>query len=336
MSITYQVLGEAGRDNALLVHVNSGQAIDRLLFDCGDVGLASLPLAEVKAIDHLFFSHLHMDHIGGFDTFFRTLYDRTDKANLIWGPAETRAILHCRFRGFLWNLYHEHQASWLVRDITEDTICTARYELAEAFALAHDEGCVARRGCLLETPLFTVEALQLEHLTPSLGYLVREQPRLNIDIARLQVLGLHPGPWLKEVKNAAASTERITIDGAEYTLAGLRNELLVTTPGDSIAYLTDFLLDDAAMQRLASFLHGCRTLVCESQYLSRDAEKARHNYHLTAAGAAELARAAGVEELILFHVSDRYTAEEWGEMLVEARAIFPATGFPTQWGVGTR
>jgi ribonuclease Z len=33
MSIPFRILGTAGRDNALLVQVDSGQAVERLLFD---------------------------------------------------------------------------------------------------------------------------------------------------------------------------------------------------------------------------------------------------------------------------------------------------------------
>ena len=32
MSITYRILGAAGHDNALLVQLDSGQSIERLLF----------------------------------------------------------------------------------------------------------------------------------------------------------------------------------------------------------------------------------------------------------------------------------------------------------------
>jgi hypothetical protein len=35
------------------------------------------------------------------------------------------------------------------------------------------------------------------------------------------------------------------------------------TPGDSVAYLTDFLLpDEASTDRVVVALRGCRTLVC--------------------------------------------------------------------------
>jgi ribonuclease Z len=52
MSLSFQILGDASRDNALLVTVDSGQAVTRLLFDCGDGCLWHLPFGEVQTIDH--------------------------------------------------------------------------------------------------------------------------------------------------------------------------------------------------------------------------------------------------------------------------------------------
>jgi ribonuclease Z len=77
MSLDYRVLGAPGRDNALHVRIDSGQRIERLLFDCGEGCLPELAHADVLAMDHLFFSHLHMDHVAGFDHFFRRTFDRT-------------------------------------------------------------------------------------------------------------------------------------------------------------------------------------------------------------------------------------------------------------------
>ena len=39
------------------------------------------------------------------------------------------------------------------------------------------------------------------------------------------------------------------------------------------------------------------------------------------------------EELVLFHLSDRYQRADWLEMLQEARQIFPKTGYPTHWNL---
>jgi ribonuclease Z len=49
MSITFRILGRAGKDNALLVQIDSGQAVERLLFDCGEGCLSELSLADIQA-----------------------------------------------------------------------------------------------------------------------------------------------------------------------------------------------------------------------------------------------------------------------------------------------
>src|SRR6185437_13184340 len=120
----------------------------------------------------------------------------------------------------------------------------------EAFATAHPADTAPFAGTVIETDDYTVDALQMDHRTPSLAYIVREQPRLNVDTARLTALGLRPGSWLRDLKEAReGETPEIEIAGVRYERSALRQDLLVATPGDSIAYLTDFLLDEAAMQR---------------------------------------------------------------------------------------
>jgi len=336
VSIQYHVLGGPGRDNALLALVCTGQAVHRLLFDCGDGVLAGLPFAEIQRIDYLFFSHLHMDHVGGFDSFFRCTYNRTAKPNLVWGPARTGEIMQLRFRGFLWNLYQDKEATWRVADVAEERVTWTRFELAEAFANAYPEDETEFTGLLIDHADFTVQAIRLEHLTPVLGFVAREAPRLNIDVTRLAELGLRPGPWLKEVKAAPPEQTHLEVEGKAYALDELRANLLRETPGDSVAYLTDFLLDKAAYKRLLPALAGVRTLVCESAYREAELELARKNYHLTTRQAARLAKEAGVGKLVLMHISDRYPMEEWGEMLGEAREVFPNTTFPTSWGIEVR
>lgn len=336
MSIAWRVLGNAGGDNAAYVRIATGQAVHRQLFDCGEGCLTTVEPGEVRAIDHLLFSHLHMDHIGGFDTFFRASYNRPAKPVEVWGPPETIRILHHRFRGFLWNLYEGEPGVWRVHDIYPDRVEAARFDADEAFATAHAEGARARTGQLiLDQPAYTVEAFQMDHQTPSLAYVVRERPRLNVDEGRLAALGLAPGAWLRQVKEwVPGGAAEIAVGGTLHDVERLRAALLVETPGDSLAYLTDFLLDAAAQERLTPALHGIRTVICECQYLDEDADLAARNYHMTPSAVATLARRADVGRLILFHVSDRYRRDGWVRMLAEARAIFPQTEFPPEWRIG--
>lgn len=333
MSISFEILGSPASDNALLVRVDSGQAVSRLLFDCGSGCLDAVPYGEILALDHLFLSHFHMDHIGGFDCLFRALFNRHQKLNQVWGPAGTIEIMHHRFRGFLWNLHAEMSGTWLVHEVTPQAVTTARFELQEAFAIKHDVSTRAHDGELLDLGACTIEAHVMDHGTPSLAYVVREKMRANVDPRRMAALGLKPGPWLKQFKQDATASDPLLVDGQSFPLAFLRDALLTETPGESIAYLTDFLLDDAAMALLSQVLQGCDTVVCETQYRNSDEALARKNHHMTTGRVAELATRAGVKRLVLFHLSDRYTPAERREMLEEARAVFPQTEFSPTWEI---
>lgn len=333
MSITFEILGTPGRDNALIVRVDSGHSLSRLLFDCGDGCLNSVAYAEILTIDHLFLSHLHMDHVGGFDYFFRCLFNRESKPNHIWGPAGTSDILQHRFQGFLWNLHATMSGTWRVHDVAGNDVATSRFELREAFAAKHDEGASRAGATLLDLGPCTVEAHVMNHGTPTLAYVVREKPKANIDTGRLPALGLRPGAWLKQLKDETDPRETLLIDGVEHSKSALRESLVQITPGDSIAYLTDFLLDEQTIAHLSTVLQGCGTIICEAQYRNADQELALRNFHMTTGLVAELAKRSHADRLVLFHLSDRYGSEVWSEMLAEARSIFPETSFPPHWPI---
>jgi ribonuclease Z len=335
MSITHRILGTPEKDNALLVQVDSGQSVERLLFDCGEGCLSELPFAEVQDIDHLFFSHFHMDHVGGFDSFFRCTFDRDPKPNRVWGPPGSARIMQHRFQGFLWNLHEAMSGTWHVSEVHPEGIYTTRFELSEAFEQPHDDGSRPYHRIVCEGSGHTVEALAMDHRTTTLAYIVREKARRNIDTARMMAMGLKPGPWLKQLKDAPDDARGVvTIEDATHSLEDLRAALLVETPGDSVAYLTDFLLDESAMERICPALEGCRVIVCESQYRHADLDLARRNYHMTTVLSATLARRVGAEELVLFHLSGRYDRKGWLEMLQEARQVFPEAHYPPHWYLG--
>lgn len=331
MAIAFQILGKPGRDNAALVTIDTGQAVHRLLFDCGDGCLSSLSVSEICDIDHLCFSHFHMDHISGFDSFFRCNYGRSDRPNHIWGPANTSAVMGHRLQGFWWNLTSGRPGTWRLHDVLEDRIETVRLENAEQFAVSHAEASEPRTAEIFSNADYSVEAMVLNHKGPSVAYRVNEKPRTNIDTSKFAELGLVPGAWIKQLKSAPADQQTITIAGKDYSCSELKDQLLVETPGSSIAYVTDFLLDAKTHESLSQWMHECDTLICEAQYCHTDLELAHRNYHATTTLVAELARSADVGQLVLFHLSDRYTREQWRAMRDEVRAIFANASFPDVW-----
>lgn len=333
MAIHYRVLGAPGKDNALFVAVNRGQRTHRLLFDCGDVGLPALPLADVRAVDHLLLSHLHMDHIGGFDSLFRQNFSRGDHVMHVWGPPETIRIVHHRLRGYLWNLTAHLRGTWVVHDIHPERVTAARFEADEGFAIAHPAGESGRANPLIATADYHVEAVALDHGgATSIGYVLREPPRRNIDSARLAELGLPAGAWLRAVREPhPAEPPSVEVEGRPHRLADLRAALLRESPGGSLAYLSDFRLDAAEIARVAPALRGVATLICEAQYRAADAELAARTAHLTAPLAGALAASAGVDELVIIHVSERYGRPDLPEILAEARGAFANARLPEGW-----
>ena len=336
MAIEWQVLGQAGADNALFITVDSGQSRESLLFDCGEGCLHDLRPSAIQSVAHLFLSHFHMDHVSGFDTFFRHNYNRPDGPVQVWGPPGTIDLMWHRFNGFIWNLHADQPGEWVVREISNRQIKTGRFFAGEAFATIHHQmEQVLDSTVVFRTFGWHLETKLLPHGTiPSLACRIVESSKKNIDPATMHSLGLIPGPWLKALtEGEVQDSTAIQLGDQSFTFGELRKQLLLTTPGDSLAYLTDFRIEPGTQEwrDLVVWLTGTTTLVCECQYRSADTNLAVQNGHMTAGLVGRLAAEAGVGKLVLQHLSRRYRRDEWLAMRDEAKAAFPRTELPPEW-----
>ena len=334
MSIKHQVLGMPGRDNALYVEIDTGQAVHRLLFDCGDGCLNDLSISQIQSIDNLFFSHFHVDHVAGFDMFLRCNYCREGAPVQVWGPAEASATIHHRLRGVTWNLVAGSPGVFEVHEIEPGTIRTDRFLTCESFARPHAQGPENFEQTILDCADYRVDAMVLDHGTPSIAYVVREADRTNIATDELEQLGFRPGPWLRALKDPTINAgAEVSVNGESYSIGRLRGQLLRTVPGESIAYLTDFRLAPDTEDDLVTMLHKCQVIVCENNFRNGDREPAERSFHMVSDDVAQLANRADAEKLVLFHLSDRYTRDEWLEQLQEVRSRFPNAVFPGSWAL---
>lgn len=332
MTIQHQVLGEPGRDNALYVEITTGQANHLLAFDCGYGCLDSLSFAKLRSIERLFFSHFHVDHVAGFDTFLRANYAREEGPVEIYGPAGAAEIIHHRLRGVTWNLVDGMPGEFVVHEITQEDIRSQRFYTREQFARAHPGETRPFDGMVADVPDYSVEARLLDHGTTSVGYCVREKSKQNVDVGAMTALGLRPGPWLKTVKDDSIdNAESVEIEGMRHAVGALRAKLLRDTPGESLAYLTDFQIDPDNADALLEMIQGCDVVVAENNFHNRDRDLAAGSRHLVSRDVGRLAARAGAKRLVLFHLSDRYTADEWLEQLGDVRAEFAAAEFPDTW-----
>lgn len=95
----------------------------------------------------------------------------------------------------------------------------------------------------------------------------------------------------------------------------------------TVAYRLDFkdvalcyVTDTRPIQRVSEFCRGVNLLIHDASFAYRDKELAEEYGHSTAYDAASIAADAGVDVLILYHISPRY--KDRSVLLNEARKVF--------------
>ena len=290
-----------------------------LMFDLGaNDGLS--PTRLLRASD-VFISHMHMDHFIGFDRLLRVALGR-GKTIRLYGPPGLISNVEGKLNGYTWNLVDGYPLQLEVREFHEEGINVARFHAADAFAVRREPPLSWSRRTLfsvLEDPMFSVQAVALNHRIPSFGFVLEEKFHINVNRERLHAAGLPVGSWLKDVKDYLWEGQpddfRFTAtlyfehrrEEREFVLGDIRERFTTISRGQKIAYVVDCRYDLENEEKIVSLAHQADVLYCESPYLDQDADKAAERYHLTARQAGMLARKAGVRELVVFHFSPRYT-----------------------------
>jgi ribonuclease Z len=158
-------------------------------------------------------------------------------------------------------------------------------------------------GRVIDAGEFTVDCFQVRHRdTDSFGFSFESRARRHLQPDRLSALGVPDGPARKTLEDGR------TIDPENVLGPPTKRKKLVVVG------------DTETTEGLSKHVGDADVLVIEATFLERDAEMALDYGHLTAAKAAALAAASNVKQLILTHISGRYTGDE---ILAEAMRIFP-------------
>lgn len=320
-----------GRGGDPGVYVEALHHPGAILLDCGDI--SSLAPRHLLRVDVLAVSHAHMDHWADFDRLLRLLIGREKRLQLIGPEGFAQRVFH-RLQGYIWNLAHRIPAD-LVMEVTEVVAGAAcprsQFRLHTRFqpeALPPLEP--GPDGVVLQQGPLRLRAAVLDHGTPCLGFVIEEEMHLNVWRTRLEARGLPTGPWLSELKAAVAAGlpddhpvpvfARLTeAEGAATRPLGELRELVAITPGQRLAYLTDF--GDTPVNRAAAvaLARGADILFIEAPFAAEDAEIAADRQHLTTRAAGQIAREAGVRRIEPFHFSPRYIGQE-ARLLAEIAA----------------
>ena len=315
-----------------LLHLRLRQQRRSLLFDLGEGG--RLPTRLAHQVTHVFISHAHADHIGGFPWLLRARIGEEGVCHLFGPPG---LIDHCRgfIAGFLWDRIGERGPVFAVTEVRGERLVTARLRAGPAAPAEPCEEADLREGILLAEPGFRVRCARLDHGTPVLAFAFEPSLRINIRPEALAAAGLTPGPWLTGLKQAILKGHYETLltlpDGNRRRVAELMAELTLIEPGESLVYATDLGDTPENRERLIALAAGAHTLVCEATFLTSDRAQAERTGHLTTQACGEIAQAAGVRYLIPCHISRRYEAEI-DRVSAEIAAACPQTVIPRQGG----
>jgi len=169
---------------------------------------------------------------------------------------------------------------------------------------------VFESGLVHDDEHFRIEAYFLEHGVDNIGWRITEPDTRKFHKEKLQSFNIK-GPLVRELEQK----EKVVIEGRTITL----DDVSHVRKGDTLA----IVIDTSYCQAAIDAAQGAKLFLCESTYLEAHQELAKKHHHLTARQAAEIAKAAGVDQLILTHFSARY--QDLEDFEKEARAVFPNT-----------
>jgi ribonuclease Z len=297
-------------------------------FDLGR--LDRLPVGALAKLSHVFVSHTHIDHFIGFDHLLRMCLARDIHIEL-FGPPGITDNVRGKLAGYTWNLIDSYPFRLTVHEVGCERIDAVHLPARTAF---RPEPLPTRAfdGTLVDTPELRVTTAHLDHRIPCLGFALTEKTRFNVRTDALEALGVPPGRWLNQLKDAVrdAAPDDTTLT-AEWREHGVRQtrtlrlgevrSLLIETRGQKLAYVVDTLFSRANLERIGALARGADVFFCESLFLDADRDQASKRYHLTARQAGTLARVAQVARLETFHFSSRYERDPV-PLRAEAQATF--------------
>lgn len=246
--------------------------------------MARAHLSPMK-LDAIFITHLHGDHFLGLAGLVQTLslMDRTRPLE-IYCPSGDRERIETYLRIPYYTL----------------TFDVGVHELKPG-----DE--LRRKG-------YRILTSDVDHPVPSLAYaLVEDERPGRFDPERAMALGVKAGPDFSRLK--AGETVKLRSGRV------VKPEEVVgpPRPGRKIVYAGD----TRPSEHIIELARGADVLIHDCTLADELAEKAAESDHSTPSEAAEVAKGAGVKQLVLIHVSPRY--EDDSVLLKQAKQIFPNT-----------
>jgi ribonuclease Z len=258
----------------------------RFLIDCGEGTQRQILQSGIgfKRLNQILITHGHLDHILGLAGLLST-YMRWEAIDEL-------------------NIYAARGALDRIRDLLYGVVLRGAQPPMPIYLRE------ITTGIFFEGEDFTVSSFPVQHRgSDCLGFLFEEKARRPFLPEKAEELGIPAGPWRRDL---VAGLPVTLPDGRQVDPEAVLGPL---RPGTRLVHVGDV----GAIESLVEVVRGVDALVIEATYLEQEVEMAAQFAHLTARQAAELAKRAGVRQLILTHMSRRYREKD---VLAEAQAIF--------------
>lgn len=265
-----------------------------LLFDCGE-GTQFQLINNKKSllkISKIFISHLHGDHFYGLAGLLSTMSMlNREKPIDIYGPETLKGFLNA------------------VNDASK-----SEPSFVQNFHIVNTDS----KTIIYENKEYEIYAFPLLHSIETYGYLFQQKPfKLNIKKSFVQNNEI-PIEWFKRIKNGEDYIDKL---GKVFLNKEITEQL--RTPS-SYAYCTD----TAYLPNIADNIDAVSLLYHEATFLNSEKEDAIAKKHSTAEDAANIAKLANVNKLIIGHFSARYS--DLNDFLKESIPIFSNTILATE------
>ena len=258
---------------------------ETMLFDCGEGTQRQLIYAKISPmkISKIFITHYHGDHILGMPGLLQSMNFRGRETKL--------------------TIYGPKGLDNLRQAISNLGFPDFDFPL---------EWIEIDSGTVIENEEYIIKAQRVKHNTLTLAYSIEELKKPRFLRQKAIDLGVPVGPDFGRLHRGESVEVNGEIIKPEQVLGPPRKGHKITYSGDTMP-----------CEEIINFAKDSTILIHESTYKAEDKDKADLHAHSTSVDAANIALNSNSKELILTHISTRYT--EVDDLLKEAQEIFKNT-----------